>query len=93
MSEAGESPYEFLEELSQESYDVETLYGNLRTSSGISIPWLIERVGLLSYECILSEFVRSGVVDRIRTNEKRLVLNDEGLSALDPLVLKLLSFF
>jgi len=93
ISEAGEDPYESNEEISRDSYDIETLYGNLRTSSGISVPWLFERIGSVSYGYALSEFVRIGVVDSVRTNEERLVFNDEGLSALDPLVLKLLSFF
>jgi oxygen-independent coproporphyrinogen-3 oxidase len=93
ISEAGENPYELIEEISRESYDIETLYGNLRTSSGISVPWLLERMESISYGYALSELVRIGVVDSVRTNEERLVFNDEGLSALDPLVLRLLSFF
>ncbi|MGC8529676.1 MAG: coproporphyrinogen-III oxidase family protein [Leptospirillia bacterium] len=90
MIEEGMDSYGTTELLTDESYDIEYLYGNLRLSEGISTLWLKERVGDDAYDSLVSEFVRINVVDQFRTNERRLVLNDQGLSLLDPLVLMIL---
>ena len=82
--------YGTTETLTEEAYDIEYLYGNFRLSAGISTRWLKERVGGASYGLLHSEFVRMDVLDQIRTNLQRLVLNDRGFSLLDSLVLMIL---
>ena len=82
--------YGTTEDLTEEAYDIEYLYGNFRLSEGISTRWLKERVGGASYGLLHSEFVRMDVLDHIRTNLQRLVLNDRGFSLLDSLVLMIL---
>ena len=88
--EAGMDSYGTTEDLTEEAYDIEYLYGNFRLSEGISTRWLKERVGGASYGILHSEFVRMDVLDQIRTNLQRLVLNDRGFSLLDSLVLMIL---
>ena len=88
--EAGMDSYGTTETLTEEAYDIEYLYGNFRLSAGISTRWLKERVGGSSYGILHSEFVRMDVLDQIRTNLQRLVLNDRGFSLLDSLVLMIL---
>ena len=88
--EAGMDSYGTTETLTEEAYDIEYLYGNFRLSAGISTRWLKERVGGSSYGLLHSEFVRMDVLDQIRTNLQRLVLNDRGFSLLDSLVLMIL---
>ena len=88
--EAGMDSYGTTEDLTEEAYDIEYLYGNFRLSAGISTRWLKERVGGSSYGLLHSEFVRMDVLDQIRTNLQRLVLNDRGFSLLDSLVLMIL---
>ena len=88
--EAGMDSYGTTETLTEEAYDIEYLYGNFRLSAGISTRWLKERVGGASYGLLHSEFVRMDVLDQIRTNLQRLVLNDRGFSLLDSLVLMIL---
>ena len=88
--ERGNGSYGMTETLSDESYDIEYLYGNLRLSQGLSTRWLREKLDDYSYGSLYSEFVRIDVLDINRTNEQRLVLNDRGFSLLDPLVLMIL---
>lgn len=87
LMEAGDISYGSREVLGESSYDIEYLYGNLRLSSGISFGWLRERFPDCSYDAFYSELVRLDVVDHIRTNSHRLVLNDRGFSMLDSLVM------
>ena len=82
--------YGTTETLTEEAYDIEYLYGNFRLSAGISTRGLKERVGGASYGLLHSEFVRRDVLDQVRTNLQRLVLNDRGFSLLDSLVLMIL---
>ena len=82
--------YGITETLTEDSYDIEYLYGNLRLSEGLSMRWLKEKMGEESYDILFLELVRMDVVDKIRTNNERLVLNDRGVSLLDPLVLMIL---
>lgn len=82
--------YGITETLTEDSYDIEYLYGNLRLSEGLSTKWLKEKMGEESYDILFLELVRMDVVDKIRTNNERLVLNDRGVSLLDPLVLMIL---
>ena len=88
--EVGMDSYGTTETLTEEAYDIEYLYGNFRLSAGISTRWLKERVGGYSYGFLHSEFVRIDVLDQVRTNLQRLVLNDRGFSLLDSLVLMIL---
>ena len=88
--EVGMDSYVTTEDLTEEAYDIEYLYGNFRLSAGISTRWLKERVGGYSYGFLHSEFVRIDVLDQVRTNLQRLVLNDRGFSLLDSLVLMIL---
>ena len=88
--EGGLDSYGLTESLSENAYDIEYLYGNLRLSEGISTGWLKEKVGENSYGFLHSEFVRMDVLDQNRTNSQRLVLNDRGFSLLDSLVLMIL---
>lgn len=90
MIEGGLDSYGITETLSEESYDIEYLYGNLRLSEGVSTRWLKGKVGDESYGFLYSEFVRMEVLDQNRTNSQRLVLNDRGFSLLDSLVLMIL---
>ena len=90
MIERSLDSYGLTETLSEESYDIEYLYGNLRLSEGISTGWLKEKVRDDSYGFLHSEFVRMEVLDQNRTNSQRLVLNDRGFSLLDSLVLMIL---
>lgn len=84
--------YGITETLTEDSYEIEYLYGNLRLSEGLSMRWLKEKMGEESYDILCLELVRMDVVDKIRTNNERLVLNDRGFSLLDPLVLMILEW-
>ncbi len=88
--EEGSDSYGMTETLSDESYDIEYLYGNLRLAEGLPIRWLREKLDDYSYESLYSEFVRIDVLDKNRTNERKLVLNGRGFSLLDTLVLMIL---
>ena len=90
--EGGMDSYGITETLTEDSYEIEYLYGNLRLSEGLSMRWLKEKMGEESYDILCLELVRMDVVDKIRTNNERLVLNDRGFSLLDPLVLMILEW-
>ena len=89
----GRHPMAARECLSERERDTETLYTNLRLSSGISIPWILDRTDNDRTLGVMEELVRIGLAEIDRTNYGSFVLSEEGLFVLDEIAFRLLALF
>ena len=87
----GRHPTTAKERLSERERDTESLYTNLRLSSGISIPWILDRTNKERALDVMEEFVRIGLAEINRTNSESFVLTAEGLFVLDEIAIRLLA--